>query len=298
MSDDTGLPGRPTTRSAPRRPLISGFARAHRDLPERQLHALLRKHGRDEIVIADRRAADRHQDIRRFRPLDVLDQARLRIAGDAELDHLGADAVHQRADPEMVRRYDLADAGCFAGSDEFVAGRQNCDLRPSPDGDVAVPHGGGEGEFARAEAAADVEKLHAGAEIAAARANVAEIDFVALDDDGIAVAGGVFLDDDAVGAFGHGCAGEDAHGLAGADATSERVPGGGFADQLEARRQRRGIGGAHRVAVHGRGVEGRLRQARRKRLGENASVGGSNRNALRAERLCVSQQQRQRLVDR
>ena len=85
-----------------------------------------------------------------------------------------------------------------------------------------------------------------------------------------AVALGVLLDDDGIGAGGNGRAGEDAHGLPRATRAGEGMPGGGLADHGERGGELADVGAAHGIAVHGRGIERRLRQAGGQRLGQHA----------------------------
>jgi len=70
----------------------------------------------------------------------------------------------------------------------------------------------------------------------------------------------ILLDDDRIGALWHGGAGEDTHGLASPDAACEAVPRLRFPDHGQACVRIAGVGRAHRIAVHGGGIERRLRQ--------------------------------------
>ena len=62
----------------------------------------------------------------------------------------------------------------------------------------------------------------------------------------------------------------------------------GARERLSGNLQRDGnsgnVGGAHGIAVHRRGIEGRLRQPRRDVLGKDAAIGFVERHALGLER--------------
>ena len=66
---------------------------------------------------------------------------------------------------------------------------------------------------------------------------------------------------------------------------SKPRPGKSIADQPERRGECRHIRGAHGVAVHGRGVEGRLGEVRGDVLGKHAAARLLQRHALGLERL-------------
>ena len=156
-----------------------------------------------------------------------------------------------------------------------------------------MAHRGGERDRARRRARArrcssDV----AGSEVEAGRPDVA----------GLAATGsrtriaspsrvGVLLDQDRVGAVRHRRAGEDAHRLAGAERAGEALAGARHADDLKRRAGRR-LGGAHGVAVHGGGGEGRLRRARRKVVGEHAAGRIGERHGLGRQRLDAGEKPR------
>ena len=116
--------------------------------------------------------------------------------------------------------------------------------------------------------------------------------------DGVAVALGVFLDDDRVGAFGQRRAGEDARGLALAKHPAKPGPGRDFGDDAQRCRHRRDIGGAHGIAVHRRGGEGRLGAARGEVFGQHAAHRVGNRHLLSRQGLERRQQARQGFFDR
>ena len=107
----------------------------------------------------------------------------------------------------------------------------------------------------------------------------------------------ILLKEDRVGPFRDRCAGEDAHGLALADRPCVSLAGGRGADHREPRGEGGHILRAHRVAIHGRGVERRLGPQRRKRPGENAPVSLRDRHAFGFERPGAGKEPSQRLFD-
>jgi hypothetical protein len=80
----------------------------------------------------------------------------------------------------------------------------------------------------------------------------------ALDADPIAVSAGVLLYRDGIGTAWQQAAGEDAHGLAGPELLIVGAPGRRAADQAQGGFAGRQIRRAHRIAIHCRGVAGRL----------------------------------------
>jgi hypothetical protein len=115
-----------------------------------------------------------------------------------------------------------------------------------------------------------------------------------------AVAGGagVFLDQNGVGTLGHHAACEDTHRLAGSEHAGERFAGRRLADHAQARRRARNVGGAHRVTVHGRGVERRLGAQRGKRRGQDTVGAVGDRQGFGLEPSGPGKQPGQGLVDR
>ncbi len=85
----------------------------------------------------------------------------------------------------------------------------------------------------------------------------------------------VLLNDDGIRASRHRRAGIDPHRFAGTNLATEAGSRRGLANHREARRQCRHIRGAHRIPIHGRGIEGRLRQAGGEILGEHAAESAS-----------------------
>ena len=136
------------------------------------------------------------------------------------------------------------------------------------------------------------------AEIDAGGADVAPGDRGFGDGDALAVDDRVFLDHDGVGAVGDDAAGEDPRGLAGAQRPVERPAGRDLADHLELRPDRRGVGRAHRIAVHRRHRLRRLGAQRRDVARQHAVVGRIERDHLLGQRLGARKNRGQRVGNR
>ena len=95
------------------------------------------------------------------------------------------------------------------------------------------------------------------------------------DDDRLALARHILLDDDAVRATRHGRAGEDPERFARPDLAAPGPARRRLAHHAEPG-ARHGIGAPHRVAVHGRGREGRLIARREDRLGQHAAAASAS----------------------
>jgi hypothetical protein len=153
--------------------------------------------------------------------------------------------------------------------------------------DGAVAHGCGERQLAGPQFAPRVQKRIASLEVEAAKADVALIEAAAAHSDAIAGALGIFLDNDVVCSRRHGGTGEDAYRLASRDGAGKQMAGCSFADHLQLGRKARQIRRAHRVAVHGRGVEWWLGELGSQRLGQHAAARGLDGDRLSAERLRI-----------
>ena len=191
----------------------------------------------DQVVVADRGAAGRDQDIGAgvAGAADAVGGRLDRVGGNAEIDGLGALGARQRPQRIAVGIDDLAGAGRRARHHQFVAGGEHRDLRAAAHGKFRIVHAGGERQIAVGEAASRGQQHVALAEIDAGGADVPAGHRGFRDGDVIAVDDGVFLDDDGVGAVGDHAAGKDPHRLAGADRPLERAAGRDLADHLEPR---------------------------------------------------------------
>ena len=119
---------------APSRPCISGLPgrMATRQKPSSQ--ALAASAGLHEVVVADRGAAEREQQIGagRARGVDAAFERRETVARDAEVDRLAAGVADERRERERVGGDDLVGTGVLARPHELVAGRQDRDPRLAP----------------------------------------------------------------------------------------------------------------------------------------------------------------------
>ena len=204
---------------APSRPCISGRPGRIAIFQNDSSHAFGRERPVDEIIIADRSAAGRHQNIgvEIARAPHRLDRLIELVGHDAEIDEVGAFGADQRRKRKAVRIDDLAGSGLGAGRHQFVAGREQRDLGLAINRHQRMVHAGDQREVARGQPMAFGEQLVAQAEIEPLRADVAAFGGGLLHLDPIAVALGQFLHHDGVGAGRHEAAGEDAGGFAGAD---------------------------------------------------------------------------------
>jgi hypothetical protein len=153
-----------------------------------------------------------------------------------------------------------------------------------------VAHGGRERQLARSKAPAGTEENLARTEIKAFAANMARIWMaLAYAHRGWAAAcwfsDRVFLDDDRIGSGRQRSTSEDAHGLAGCDGAGKGMPRRRRADHSEAGRQASDVTCAHRVSIHGGGIEGWLRQQRGQWLGQRAPVRCLHRSKFDSRRL-------------
>ena len=111
------MPGRPITRIAPEPAVHHRLARPHRDLPERHGDALGLQRPLDEVVVADRGAAGRDQDIGAglAGAADAGHGGFQGVGGNAEIDDVGALMARQRPQRIAVGIDDLPGAGGLPG---------------------------------------------------------------------------------------------------------------------------------------------------------------------------------------
>ena len=136
-----------------------------------------------------------------------------------------------------------------------------------------VIHRAGQGDVSRGEPSALGEQNGPGLEIETLGADIAARGFRPIDRDGVAVPGRHLLDHDGVGAARHDAAGKYARRLAGSDLAVEWLARRDLADHPETGGRPRHIGGAHRIAIHGRDVGRRLGAQRREVGGEHPAMG-------------------------
>ena len=87
-------------------------------------------------------------------------------------------------------------------------------------------------------------------------------------------------------------------GLAGSHRSGESAARRRLADHREATRRSRHVRAAGGIAVHGGGVERRLRAQRHQRLGQNPVISLGKRDGFGGQRHGVAEKARQRVVDR
>jgi hypothetical protein len=128
-----------------------------------------------KIMIADGRAADRHEHVAVIVPSlsdRGLDRG-LPVGNDAEIDHLCSGGGKERCDADRVRRYDLVVAGRFARGHEFVSRGEDRDARLAQHRDRRPVHRGGERQPAGIEQQTGFQQSVARLKIQAAAADMA-----------------------------------------------------------------------------------------------------------------------------
>ena len=252
-------------------------------------------------MIADRRAAKRHDDVGRMRErgLGAFRDLRAVVGRDSQIEDRRAFGLRHGRDAVAVRRHDLVRLRRVAGRDELVPGRQDRHHRPADDGKGGVVGCSGEGEGGGVEHPAGVEQHVAFGEVEPGAPDVPS-GLDGFDGGNRVVFGplGILLDQDGIGAGGKRRAGEDPDGFSGTDCACETAAGRGFADHLKPRRHRRDVGGAHGIAVHGGRVEGRLRAQSGDRLCQDPEGGIVDRHGLGGKRSGIGQEPLKRVVDR
>ncbi len=249
------------------------------------VHAARLQRRGDEVVVADRGAADGDDDVGVPRAGEVLVQALARVAGDAQLLRLGAGLLGERPHAQVVGGDDLPRPRPLAGPHQLVAGGEDGNAGTAADRHRAVPHGGRQRQLARTEATARRQQRLARREVEAPGAHVALVRRALAHRDLVALADRVLLDDDRIRAGRDRRAGEDACRLSRADGAGERMSRGRLADHGQGCRQRAHVGGTHGVAVHGGGIERRLRHERGQRLGQRAPARRLDGDRLGRQRL-------------
>ncbi len=123
---ETGLPGSPSTRwvlPAARLPAQEHWLTGpHRDLVKIEPRAGGFDRRADEIVVADGRAADRHQNVGAVSVAERVRDAVVRISRDADQLCLGARSFYERSDRVAVRCINLSVLALGAWRDKFIAG--------------------------------------------------------------------------------------------------------------------------------------------------------------------------------
>ena len=140
-AEDTGLPGKPRTGTAPRRAEQQRLARPHGDLPEIQRHALTAERLLHKVVVADRSTAGGHQQVQPGGLAHARGQRRAIVGADAEIDRRRRPSLRaSRPDSHGVRAGDLAAFGRLARPAQLVAGGEQADAGPAPHRQPEVAH--------------------------------------------------------------------------------------------------------------------------------------------------------------
>ena len=150
------------------------LARPHGDAPEVERHAGVGERLADQVVIADRSAADRRQHVGVGAPSfgETVGERGGIVRRDAEVERLAARRRDDAGDGEGVGGDDLRRPARLARRDEFVAARQDGDARPAPHRQCRMVGGGGERDVAGGQPPAGATEDLAFDEIAAAPTDV------------------------------------------------------------------------------------------------------------------------------
>ncbi len=240
-----------------------GLARLDADLPEdrsdpRRLELTL-----DQIVIADGDAAGENEDVGRLRPAELRGEERLAVAGDTQVDRLGARLRGHGGECRSVGVADLAGALPLAGLDDLVARGDDGQSRPPGHRDAGQAGRGQHPDLGRAHERAPFEGGLALLQVFAGRPDVVAGTDLAPEDDAVPPLLAVLDHDHGIGARREGRAGHDADGLSGADGLARAPPRGQVFQDLELDgppgplRGRARVGGPDGITVHGRLGEGR-----------------------------------------
>ena len=143
---ETGLPGRPSTRLPGESPKHQRLPRPHCDPPEIEGYAARSQRLLHEVMVADRRSAERHDDVG-GKLACLADRGRdrlLAVRHNAEVTGLASGGAHQPGNPDRIRGSDLVRRGLGPRRHEFVARRNDCNAGQPADRHRAVSHRRGE----------------------------------------------------------------------------------------------------------------------------------------------------------
>jgi hypothetical protein len=253
------------------------LARLHGDPPEDFLHAELLLDRADEIVLADRDAARRDQDVGREPDLQRRAHCVLVVRDRRLGHHLGARRGQRRREHEAVRLVDLPRAERPAGIDELASGGEHNDVRAPHARKLGHAGCGGRGQPRRGEPNAGGNHDLPGGDVAAARADMrARVDR-SRDLHSVVNSANVLNRDNSIGGLGNDGTRRDGHSTTGLELPVERPAGSGLTDDPQCSRQ---IGRAYGEAVHRRARERRQVDTRRHLGRGDAAPSLGDRHAL------------------
>jgi hypothetical protein len=257
---------------APERERVTG---PHLDTPEEQPTAELAEYVAHVVAIAHGHAGRAHDHVR----VEPGAQTRLHVfrgvPRDAQIGGFGADLAALGGQRVGIRRDDAAVDEVAVGLDQLVAARDEGDPRALVHPHEAAAQGDHEAHVAGADADARVDRRLAGPDVLARAADVVARRRRDAHRHALAANFGVLLAHHRVGAGGNHRTGEDASRLASPHRPARIFPRRDAEGQLQAdgilSAGGREIRGAHRVAVHGRVVDGGQRPIRRHGLHQHAA---------------------------
>ena len=245
----------------PSSPEDQRLSRSHRDAPEPQLHAAAGKRRLHEVMIAYRGSPERDEHVGTcvLRPDDRLFKRAEFVGSDPEVQHLSTGLLDHAANSEGVGCHDLVGPHGLSRPHQFVPGSKHGHERFAPDIHLRVSHCRCQRNRTRVQALTGCEQLLARCEIQSSRSDMAALPLAVEHGDVSASRFRILLNDDGIGAARQRRSGEDADCLAGSYFTGEGMPGRSRADHLKHRARVLDVSRANGVAIHGRGIEGRLR---------------------------------------
>ena len=246
-----------------------------------ELETRLLRASREQVEVAGRHAAARHEQIRAFCVLgEETPDLGVFVGDGGAAGGEGAALPAQGRDHRTVRVAKLARPGLARGGHELVARRGDGHARPGMDGDRVRPGNGRDGDLGRAEPAPVFEQAGSGLDAFAAAAHVLARARRGEGEDPSGFAAHLLDRHDRLGALRNRRSRHDANGLAAAERRRRQISRGHQARALGERPPARGFRDPDGVAVHGGRIEGRRVHVARQVLRENASGGVRERRAL------------------
>ncbi|MFT3723813.1 MAG: hypothetical protein QM773_09525 [Hyphomonadaceae bacterium] len=258
-----------------------GLAWLHGNLLEDRREAFRRESGADDVIVADRGAADGDDNVARRG--ETLADIFFSIARQAEIHRDRAPAADDGEQGRLDRVDDLPRRNFGSRRHEFIAIGEYADAGRFRDDDLRDIAGGRQRDRAFAHDVAGRHEYLASREVQGCGANVLRTLLCVHHLDRVILADAVFLDEHVIGALRYDRAGEDANGLMISDLAGPGDAGAGFADHPQLRIHRH-VGETDGVAIHRGHVGRRLVHLRDHGLGEAATLGGGERYGFETRR--------------
>ena len=248
-------------------------------------------------MIANRRAADRQENVDFRCRVDPGAYRVHRVVGDSQVDRFAAPLPDKRPQPFGIGIDDLSRLKHGSGRAQFVTIREDAHAGTPIDVERATIGRCCNGEPCGADQITCVEQYVAFGKVDAHSADELRFIIGLSTDKRIVVSVCIFLDNDMVGTFGNDGAGEDAQGFALSDRAFERSASRRIADDAQSRAGHADIGQLYGIAVHRRHGSRRPRYLCRNRCGQPGAKCSRQRHCLDRKGEGMLRQKRQRLVD-